>query len=102
MNSIPELRRIIAATRNQIPACNQPKYDIEADDFLGHMAHDFISNGAITKKLYNRLTLTMWARIKIHQSVNTSYAPPLLIRLEGESSKNHIERCYKAGDYHNL
>lgn len=83
----------MSSLRLKIPVANIPKFDVESQEFFGAIS-DAVNNGNPVRagKLLAQWELrAQWATVP-----GWHHAPPALIRLDGESTTQWLERCYKA------
>ncbi len=84
----------MSARRVVIPPKNRPKYDVEAQDYFNALsAAAEKGDSRRFKKISEGWQLrTLWLTIVPHCHL----APPTLVRRDGESNEDYINRCYQA------
>ena len=92
-----QLERIgveMSARRHLIPVQNRRKYDIEAKDHFDHLSRAAESGD---EKEFARL-LERWHTREWYMSLipHCHLAPPSLVRRNGESDVDYMDRCYHA------
>ena len=86
-----ELQAIVGAERRNVPQCNWKNYDLECADYLDAIAEQ--------PEQFEVLTSALWNRMQQHRQRDLSNVPPALLRLEGESVAEWLDRCYTAAGY---
>lgn len=86
-----QLQAIVDAERRNIPQCNWPNYDLECADYIDAIAEQ--------PEQFEVLTSALWNRMQQHRQRDLSNVPPALLRLEGESVQQWLNRCYDAAGY---
>ncbi len=84
----------MSARRALIPPKNRPKYDVEAKDHFAALSAA-AENG--DEKRFNQL-VDRWNTRAWYLSIipDCHLAPPALVRHEGESHEDYMNRCYQA------
>lgn len=86
-----KLEQIVRAERRNVPQCNWRNYDLECADYLDAIAEQ--------PEQFEELTSALWNRMQQHRQRDLSSVPPALLRLEGESVEEWLDRCYAAAGY---
>lgn len=91
---LQEIGREMAAFRMSVPLRNRPKYDVESRDrfnAIGHALHD----GDVARA---DALLRQWDRRAglLAAVPDCCAAPPCLVRLPGETVREHLNRCIDA------
>ena len=89
---LEQIGREMTARRHLIPLQNRRKYDIEAKDFFENLtAAAEENNSRRFKKIAEGWQLRiLWLTIEPHCHL----APPTLVRRDGESKEQYLDRCY--------
>nr|DAK83992.1 MAG TPA: hypothetical protein [Caudoviricetes sp.] len=86
-----ELQAIVGAERRNVPQCNWKNYDLECADYIDAIVEQ--------PEQFEELTSALWNRMQQHRQRDLSSVPPALLRLEGESVEEWLNRCYAAAGY---
>ena len=91
-NQLERIGREMSARRAFIPPKNRLKYDVEAKDYFDNLsAAAEKGDSRRFKKISEGWQLrTLWLTIVPHCHL----APPALVRRDGESNKDYLNRCY--------
>ena len=86
-----KLQAIVGAERRNVPQCNWPNYDIEAADYIDALVEE--------PEQFEVLTAKLWQRIQRYKTADLSHIPPVLLRYEGETMQEYLNRCYDVAGY---
>lgn len=86
-----KLQAIVGAERRNVPQCNWPNYDIETADYVDAIVEQ--------PEQFEVLTAKLWQRIQRYKTADLSHIPPALLRYEGETMQEYLNRCYDAAGY---
>lgn len=86
-----QLQAIVSSERRNVPQCNWQNYDIECADYIDAIIEQ--------PEQFEVLTTALWRRIGRYKTIDLSNIPPALLRLEGETMPEYLNRCYDAAGY---
>ena len=92
-NQLEQIGKEMSARRHLIPVQNRRKYDIEAKDYFENLSAAAAKNDIRRFKdlaeYWQRRTLWLTTQPHCH------LVPPSLVRREGESNEDYMNRCYQ-------